>query len=148
MLTGWLAMLMLAAQGPAPAPAPQTLPDWLAGSWEQEKDGEWWEEYWTPARAGIMFGASRSGKAGNLSFWEQMRIESGADGLSFCASPRGQAGGCFKAVSVTATEVAFENRAHDYPVRVVYRRDGADLLAEISGPNGSQLEKWRFKRTN
>jgi hypothetical protein len=152
-MIGWeLAAAFLAAASSVPdteAPA-QPMPSWMTGLWRsQTPEGEWAEEWWTTARAGQMLGAGRSGKAETLEFWEQTRIERTADGLQFCASTFGKGPGtCFKAVSATDSEIAFENPAHDYPRRIVYRREGNELFATISGPNGSKPQSWRFKRAN
>jgi hypothetical protein len=140
--------VLLAADSPAADKdsAVPALPAWMAGAWAMQGPSEWSEEYWTPPRAGIMLGASRSGSGERLRFWELMRIERRAEGLVFCALPRGQQGACFKAVAVTANEIVFENRAHDFPQRILYRKDGDELFAEISGPKGAQLQSWRFRR--
>ena len=127
----------------------ETLPGWMAGAWIAETpDGKWVEEFWTPARAGVMLGAGRSGKGDTVEWWEQTRIERADGKLRFCALPKGQAGACFAATKVDEFEVAFENPANDFPVRVTYRRDGDDLLAEISGPGGANPQRWRFRRPN
>ena len=130
------------------APAP-LLPNWMAGGWvSEDAGGKWVEEWWTPARAGVMLGAGRSGKAATLEWWEQTRIEIADGKLRFCALPKGQPGACFAATKVAATEITFENPGHDFPTRVAYRKDGNDLLAEISGPNGANPQRWRFRRAN
>ena len=133
-----LAAVFVAAEAPA-------MPSWLAGSWKTPgTSDEWTEEWWTPPRAGIMLGASRGGKAGALGSFEHMRIISGADGLSFCAMPQGKAGTCFKAVSSGPREIVFENAAHDYPTRIIYRREDWGVVAETSGPNGTRVQRWRY----
>ncbi len=133
-----LAAVLLAGEAPA-------MPNWLAGSWKTAGTAdEWTEEWWTPARAGIMLGASRSGKAGALGFFEHMRIISGLDGLAFCAMPQGKAGTCFKAVSSGAREIVFENVANDFPTRITYRREEWGVSAEISGPDGARVQRWRY----
>ena len=95
-----------------------------------------------------MRGAGRSGKASQLDWWEHTRIEENGGTLRFCALPKGQAGACFTAVSVAPNAVTFENPAHDFPTRVAYRRDGDELVAEISGKDGANIQRWRFKRIN
>lgn len=123
------------------------LPGWMAGAWLAEQpDGQWVEEWWSPAKAGIMLGAGRSGKGGSVDWWEQTRIEQHEGKTRFCALPKGQNGACFPATKVTETEAVFENPAHDFPTRVAYRREGAELVAEISGPNGANPQRWRFRR--
>ncbi len=113
----------------------------------QSPDGKWSEEWWTPPKAGLMLGAGRSGKGIKLEWWEQTRIERVGGVISFCALPKGQAGACFTATKVGASEIVFENPKHDFPTRVSYRREGDELLAEISGPEGANPQRWRFKRT-
>ena len=127
----------------------QQLPSWMAGSWAtQQSDGSWIEESWTSPRAGLMMGAGRSGKGDALEWWEHTRIEQSADGMRFCALPKGQAGACFRATKTGANEVIFENTGHDYPTRISYRLAGKELRAEISGPNGTKPQSWRFKRSD
>jgi Domain of unknown function (DUF6265) len=54
--------------------------------------------------------------------------------LSFFAQPRGVAPAGFPAIRTTPTEVAFENPAHDFPQRIVYRFEApATLRAHIEG---------------
>jgi hypothetical protein len=124
-----------------------TFPAWLAGGWSsQSADGGWSEEWWTPPKAGLMLGAGRSGKGAKLDWWEQTRIEQNDGKIRFCALPKGQAGACFDATKSTASEIVFENASHDFPNRVAYRRVGDELLAEISGKSGANVQRWRFKK--
>lgn len=124
-----------------------TMPGWLAGGWSAEApDGGWVEEWWIPPRAGLMMGAGRNGKAGKLDWWEHTRIELAGGTLRFCALPKGQAGACFNATKVTASEIVFENPAHDFPNRVAYRREGDELFAEVSGKGGANVQRWHFRR--
>lgn len=129
-----------------PTPGPVTeLPAWLAGAWVTTGDKDaWTEEWWSTPRAGLMLGASRSGKGQVLSFFEHARIIRSGDGLQFCAMPQGNAGGCFPAISAKPGEIVFENRAHDYPTRIVYRKTDQGVDAEISGPGGSRRQSWRM----
>ncbi|WP_223176487.1 DUF6265 family protein [Sphingomonas lutea] len=122
------------------------MPSWLAGGWTTESaDGSWVEEWWTPPKAGLMIGAGRSGKAGKLDWWEHTRIELADGKLRFCALPKGQAGACFPATRVAASEIVFENPAHDFPNRIAYRREGKALFAEVSGKDGANVQRWRFR---
>lgn len=133
----------------ADAPPEATLPTWMTGFWKlQGADGNWAEEWWTTARAGVMLGAGRSGKGDTLEWWEQTRIEAAGGKLSFCALPKGQKGACFAATKVAANEIVFENPGHDFPTRVAYRREGNALLAEVSGPNGANPQRWSFTKGN
>ncbi|MCA1662513.1 MAG: DUF6265 family protein [Novosphingobium sp.] len=81
----------LAALGALPARAEQgSLPEWLAGCWEQRDGERWVEECWMAPRGDIMLGAGRSGRGNALTGWEAMQIGRGDDGmLTFWASPKG-----------------------------------------------------------
>ena len=142
---------LIAAAGPSMAkePAKPALPGWMTGVWAQQSaDGRWVEEWWTTPRGGMMIGASKTGNAEGVRFFEHMRIEQGADGLAFCALPKGQAGACFKATAVEPQRIVFENAAHDYPTRIAYWRVGRELFAETSGPGGSNPERWRYSKAD
>jgi hypothetical protein len=45
-------------------------------------------------------------------------------------------------------QAVFENLAHDFPQRVIYRRCDADLCARIEGTVGGQVQgiDWRYRR--
>lgn len=143
-MSEWFAAMLLAAT-PANTTPVLELPEWLSGAWvSRDTDGGWTEEWWTSPRAGIMLGASRSGKADRLGFFEHMRIARNSAGLEFCALPQGRAGTCFPAVSASSSEIAFENASHDYPKRIVYRREKFGISAEISGAGGSRRQVWQL----
>ena len=138
-----LAWLLAAA---APAHEASDL-GWMSGRWISETDGRWTEESWTRPRAGMMLGTGRSGRGAELRDWEFMRIAPDAEGvLAFWGSPKGAAGVPFRLASLTAGEAVFENRSHDYPQRIVYRRDGKALIATVSLADGSNAASWRYRR--
>jgi Domain of unknown function (DUF6265) len=122
------------------------LPEWMTGAWGREDDTGWADEYWTPARGGMMIGASRSGKGEKLTFWEHMRIEKEADGtIVFWAIAGDQKPVRFVAREKTAEEIVFVNPDHDYPQRIHYWREGKALNAEISLIDGSKAVQFSFK---
>ena len=138
-----IAALALAAE---PASAPASLPGWMAGCWEQRSGDKWTEECWTGARAGQMMGSSRTGKGEALQWYEHTRITAEGGVITFCALPKGQAGGCFRATKATESEIVFENAAHDFPQRITYARDGKELVAQISDLKGQRPQRWRYRR--
>ena len=131
--------------------APQ-LPEWMAGCWELHSQERWTEECWSGPRGGMMIGYSRSGTADIVSEWETMQIvrEDSDDPavvkLGFWASPQGAKRTLFAWVPADEPGVTFVNLENDYPQRIRYWREGADLLAEISLENGSRPRRWRFSR--
>lgn len=144
-----LGLLTLACAGPAGAlDAMDALPGWMAGGWAAtQEDGGWVEEYWTPARAGLMLGGGRTGKGEALSTWEIMRIERSANGmLTFYAAPEGKAAVAFPMVDQDGQSIVFQNSRHDYPQRIRYWREGDRLMAETSLADGGQVKSWSYTR--
>ena len=136
----------LAAAQPADAPQPDL--DWLAGYWLSCEEGQDVAETWSERRGGIMLGTSIT--TGDDAFgWEQMRIESGEpDGsLSFIAQPRSQQPTAFRLVRWAAREAVFENAGHDFPQRVIYRREGDRLTGRIEGVSGAEVQaaEWHYR---
>lgn len=121
---------------------------WLSATWvAEEAGGAWTEERWAKPRGGVMLGTSLSGKGGEAGWFEFMRIAKDKDGrLAFHASPGGEPGSAFLVVASGKHQVTFENPAHDYPTRIVYRREGNVLNATISGPGGAKPRTWHFRK--
>jgi Domain of unknown function (DUF6265) len=121
---------------------------WLAGTWlAEEAGGNWTEERWARPRGGVMLGTSLSGQGTKAGWFEFMRIAADQDGrLAFHASPGGAPASAFPLIGGGAREAVFENPAHDYPTRIVYRREGKVLSATISGPGGAKPRSWRFRK--
>ncbi|WP_373476171.1 DUF6265 family protein [Sphingorhabdus sp.] len=139
-------MLALAPLENACATDEQAMPNWLTGVWVNSEGDNWGEEFWTSARAGIMFGANRSGKGETLQFWEHMRIVREEDGqLVFWAISGDQKPVRFAATKVSADSITFENPKHDYPQRITYWRDGKILRALISLADRSQPRGFAFE---
>lgn len=140
--------MMLAAAAPAATPA-ATIDDlgWMAGSWAQEADGRWTEEYWSAPRGGVMLGASRSGRDGALREFEFLRLQAGEDGVpAYIAQPGGQAPVAFRLTQHDAMSATFDNPAHDYPQRLRYARTGDVMTATISKIDGTKARSWTYRR--
>ena len=133
--------------GAAPEPVKVDGLGWMSGSWVSEEGERWTQESWTAPRGGMMLGAGSSGRGDTVRDWEHMRIapdETGA--LSFWGSPKGAAPVPFRLVSMGPAEAVFENPRHDFPQRIVYRREGDTLVATISARDGSNAISWRYKK--
>lgn len=142
-----VAALLLACAMPVAAEDadPAKLPGWMAGAWERVDGAKWADEYWTPARGGMMIGASRAGEGERLGFWEHMRIVREADGkLVFWAIAGDQKPVRFVAIASDEPGILFENRAHDFPQRIRYWREGNQLKARISLADGSNATDFIF----
>lgn len=136
-------LLMLAQAAAQPSP----MPAFMTGCWIMQAGERTAEECWTRGNGGVMIGSGRAWTGETIDNWEWMRVERGADGaLSFFASPKGAPQTGFKAVSVTADDVVFENRAHDFPQRVRYWKTADGIAAEIAKADGSNAIRYDFKR--
>lgn len=89
---------------------------------------------------GAMLGVSRTIVRDTVREWEHLSISQTAAGLAYVAKPSGQAEATFPVTQMSDTLLVFENPAHDFPQRILYRRRGADsVIARIEGPRGGQV---------
>ncbi len=130
-----LALLGQVPQAPSvPSPAASVADlAFLTGSWSLTRGDSVIEEHWTAARGGTLFGVGRTIRGDRTPAFEFLRIESRRDGIYYIASPAGRAATPFKLSQIAQNRAAFENRAHDFPQRIAYWRDGERLCAEVSG---------------
>jgi hypothetical protein len=114
---------------------------WLAGCWTAEGGEPGSVEQWMAPAGGQMLGMARTLKNGRVRESEFMRIAEGPDGrLQYTALPSGQREASFTQATLAEAEVVFENLQHDFPQRVIYRRQGGDgLLARIEGQRQGAL---------
>lgn len=117
---------------------------WMSGCW-QSKDGSI-SEFWTSVAGGSMLGAGRTIKNGKLVDYEYLRIVQDEKGIFYIARPKANAEETpFKLNKLTANEAVFENAAHDFPQRIIYRLDnGKDLFARIEGNNKGKFMGFDF----
>jgi hypothetical protein len=108
---------------------------WLAGCWKSDTAEPGSGEQWMAPAGGAMLGMSRTVRQGVTVEHEFMLVRSRDDGtLAFIAYPSGQATATFPLLSLSETEVIFENLHHDFPQRVAYRLENqANLVARIEG---------------
>lgn len=121
---------------------------WLAGCWSGTADGVVTEEHWTSPAGGALLGMNKAVANGRLASFEHLRIAVHEGRLCYLASPQGGAVTAFCAVEIGDRRVVFENREHDFPQRIIYRRDGEQLHARVEGtldgkPAG---DEWEWSR--
>lgn len=121
---------------------------WMAGSWVHEKDGVVTRETWLAPIDGAMGGVGQTNRPGRRPFIEHVRITAEPTGATFTATLPGQPPTPFVLLPGQAGEAVFENKAHDFPQRVIYRRCGDDLCAAVEGQVKGKLqrEEWRYTR--
>jgi uncharacterized protein DUF6265 len=124
---------------------------WMAGDWQTAAGGRRQsEEHWTKPAGGSMLGMSRTIAGDKTVEFEYLRIEQRADGVYYVAHPGARCPGTdFKLTRASATEAVFENPQHDFPKRIIYRKNADDsLTASIDGGEGSKSVSFAFKRMN
>jgi hypothetical protein len=120
---------------------------WLAGSWSGEAGGIQMEEHWTAPDGGTMVGMHRDVGKGRTMLFEFLRIEQKGDQIVYLSMPNGRSPAtAFPLKELSGTRVVFENPSHDFPQRIIYWKDGADLRARIEGTIGGKAgsEEWRW----
>ena len=142
-------LLFLAALLLAPAAHAETLEDlhWLKGCWRTSGDGPVITEVWSAPPMPAMIGYSYTVGEGETQGWEAMRIEMVDGWPVFVGMPSGGAGVRFPAhAGFGENSVRFDNPQHDYPQRIVYRREGNRLTAVISRGDGSDAITFEYRR--
>ena len=145
-----LLFLTLAAATPAVAGETASVADlaWMAGSWSQTVNGKTVRETWLPPLDGAMAGVTQTHRPGKPPITEFSTITAGSVGVTFTAYVSGQPPTLFVLKPGEPGVAVFENLAHDFPQRVIYRRCEADLCARIEGMAGGRIEgmDWRYRR--
>jgi hypothetical protein len=135
----WLVVCAVLAAGAAQAaeadPEAQLAQlGWLHGCWAAEGGEPGSLEQWMAPAGGTMLGMSRTVKGGKTVEHEFLQLRAVDGKLAYVAHPSGQAPAAFPLRSLAADEAVFENPAHDFPQRIIYRRLGQDgLRARIEG---------------
>ena len=115
-----------------------TLADFtvMAGCWESRDDSKKLlisEQWMSPAGTSIL-GIGRTVKNDKTTDWEFMRIEQRPDGIFYVAKPKANSAETdFKLISTDASRFVFENKAHDFPQRVIYTVTKDNFTGRIEG---------------
>ena len=141
-----IAVLLLAAS--VVHAAPSTDLAWLAGDWRRCKEGEIVEERWLGPRGDLLVGVNLTTSASGKASYENLRIARECDGWVLWASPMGRTPVPFRMVESGTARAVFANPGHVFPARIVYWRDGEDLLARIEGTlrDKPAAVEWRFAK--
>lgn len=120
---------------------------WLQGCWAQTTPAGSVEESWTTAKAGSMIGVGRTIRDGKMTAYEMIVLREQGDRLAYEAHPSGQPAATFLSTRISASELVFENPAHDFPQEVGYRLDGDKLLGWIRGMLNGKERRVEFPYT-
>jgi hypothetical protein len=145
-------LLLLATQSPAP-PIARSLDDfaWLAGCWSGGSGSRQVEEHWMAPKGGAMLGMGRTIANGALREYEFLVLRIDGSDVFYVAKPSGQPEASFKLTEIKDGAAVFENPTHDFPQRIIYRRETADtLVARIEGIRNGQTRgiDFSFRRVS
>ena len=141
-----MAVSMLAlARAAAAAPLPDL--SWLSGDWRRCQADEIVEERWLGPRAGLLIGANLTSSKGKASY-ESLRLAASGETWTYWAAPMGRTPVPFRLVEAGMQRAAFANPEHGFPARIVYWREGDELLARIEGTikDKPAAAEWRFAK--
>lgn len=162
-----LVVVLLSAAGAHPLAARQPTPSagnavedrasrasltdlaFLAGCWAGTMGTLDMREQWTEAEGGVMLWTTRFFRDGRLADFEfGMLLDDEQEGPTLWPYPRGERSEHGFPLVRSDDEFVFENLEHDYPVRIVYVRDGADGLSpRIEGSDG-EARGWTLQRVD
>lgn len=121
---------------------------WMSGCWESKDRNLFLSEQWMKPSGGMMLGIGRTVKGERVVDFEFMRIEQRGDDIFFLAQPKeNKQETPFKLLSSKANQAIFENKDHDFPQRVIYKRDGERLTGRIEGNNKGKFMGIDFPMT-
>ena len=107
---------------------------WMTGCWAAEQGPIVIEEQWNKPAGGQMMGVARTIRSGKVVQHEFLLIDTDAEGVFYL--PRLSNGAepvKFRLTTQSASEAIFENPAHDFPQRILYRKTDGGLFARIDG---------------
>ena len=109
--------------------------EWISGCWASDDGKERIEESWMKPAGQSMIGMSRTVAGGRTVFTEYLQIREANGQIAYIVSlGMGAKPVAFKLIKSSDNEVVFENLEHDFPQRIIYRRQSADaLFARIEG---------------
>jgi len=144
-----VALMVLVVRGAGAAESDLAKLSWLVGCWASDGAEKGSGERWTSVADKGLLGISNTIRQGKTVEHEIMEIGYLPDGkFAFVAHPSAQASATFLLLSISETEVVFENLEHDFPQRVAYAMDGeSKLRARIEGTQGGTLRVIEFPMT-
>jgi hypothetical protein len=107
----------------------------MSGCWSSDDGKEQIDECWMKPGGQSMLGTSRTVAGGKTVFTEYVQIREANGEIAYVVSLGLSARPVsFKLIKSSENEVVFENPTHDFPQRVIYRRESADkVFARIEG---------------
>ena len=129
------------------APAQLRQMAWLAGTWQRVDlpEGQSGYERWTHDGAQGFVGVGVAERDGKTIFEEKLRIAPKNGAVYYVADvPENAQPVYFKLTELNKNGFSFENPAHDFPQKIVYKRDEDRLHVRISA--GDKASEFEFER--
>jgi hypothetical protein len=124
---------------------------WMSGCWAFDDGKQKVEECWMRPAGQSMLGTSRTIAGGKTVFTEYVQIREAKGEIAYVVSLGLSARPVsFKLIKNTDNEIVFENPEHDFPQRIIYRRESPDnLFARIEGQEKgvNKAMDFRYKRS-
>ena len=157
--TVWCLVFTMAISTMSSAGRPSTAQEfnvarlqWISGCWVSDDGKERTEEFWLKPAGQSMIGLSRTVAGGKTVFIEYAQIGEVKGEIAYTVSlGMGARPVSFKLIKSSESEAVFENPVHDFPQRIIYRRESKDsLFARIEGTEKgvSKGIDFRYKRTS
>ena len=122
--------------------------NWLLGEWEQRSKESLFVEKWSKTNDNKFSGNSYMIQNNDTVFTEQISLEISNNELQYKTNVNNQNNLetiCFTLISNKNKEYVFENKLHDFPQRIVYKKNGKDSLnAYIEGKVEGVYKKEEF----
>ena len=111
--------------------------NWLLGSWENKSEEGTLSEIWEKKNDSTLVGESYFIRENDTLHSERIEVKQKGEDLLYIPTVKGQNNDkpiTFKLTLATENEYTFENPAHDYPQKIVYKMVNANsLVTTISG---------------
>ena len=120
---------------------------WISGDWQTAAGArDQIEEHWTLPAGGTMIGMGRTVAGNKTVEFEFLRIEQRGDDIFYVANPNAHCPQTdFKLTDLSGQEVVFENPEHDYPKRVIYRKNSdGSLVASVDAGAGTKPQSFSY----
>ena len=107
---------------------------WLLGEWDKQvKVGQTGYEKWSMGTNGELDGMDITLAGPDTISFEKIKITDKNGTLYYVVNAPGDTAVAFKITSIKSDEFICENKAHDFPKKIHYVRNGNQLKATISG---------------
>lgn len=116
----------------------------MSGCWKTAPDVvPEFRECYTAPKAGMMQGSTQTIKDGKTTSFEFSLVLDADGKVVYRPFPSGkQAAVDFTLTKQSANEAIFENLTHDFPQRIIYRKEGGTLTARIEDAAGKKGMQW------